>query len=130
MGALAVSLGVSGIVVLVVRLLEGDSFFLMGKMARDAAKGMLKERCTRDENGRRVRALPDERNLDEEEEHNPHTMLANLVPTPEDGALLDSGLQLDIFDEEVFDYGSSQVAPGEGEFPPSSQPAGKIFFFG
>ena len=102
----------------------GDSFFLKGKRARDVAKMMLKERWI-EEDGRRTRYTSQE-GLNLPDGENPHTMLSNLVPNSEDSAILNMGIQLDISNGEVFNYGSTDEMIGEEEEFPSSVAGGKI----
>lgn len=101
----------------------GESFFLKGKEAREAAKSMLKERWMRSEDGGVFRMELEEGQI--VDDGNPHLMLSNLVPSSEDRDLLDMGLHLEMSNEEVFPYGSN-----EEEIIPSSVSGGKnsIFF--
>ena len=115
-------------------LAVGQSFFLRGKEARDAAKSMLKERWMMDNDGRVTRMENHQREIQEEGagpveitgrveelDENPHVMSMNFVPTLEDNDLLEMGFQLAMSEGDVFHYGTNQE-----EVVPSSVAGGKV----
>ena len=96
---------------------ENDSFLLMGRAAKNAAREMLKER-NRWWNNRGARTGPDALGNINGASTNPHVLGSNLVLSREDRDLLDFGTMLRFSNDRVFEYGYDEeenAVPAQGK---------------